>query len=91
MPHLLMPRPVASSSQEEGSRRIAVVKWYSLAKGYGFARLPGDERDVFLHHSQLEHGHPPADGEEILIELGEGERGLFAAKIERAAAPAARN
>lgn len=68
----------------------ATVKWYSLAKGFGFASLPGDERDVFLHHSHLEDGYLPVEGDEIQIELGEGERGLFGAKIQRAAALAAR-
>lgn len=89
MPQPSLPRPIAPSSNDADSRRLAVVKWYSLAKGYGFARLPGDEREVFLHHSHLEEGYLPADGEEILIELGEGERGLFAARIERAAVLAA--
>lgn len=65
------------------TRRSAVVKWYSLAKGYGFAHLPGDDRDVFLHHSEIEDGQPLVDGEKIELELGEGARGLFGARIRR--------
>jgi len=92
MPQSTLDPPIASSAPEIGTRRPAVVKWYSLAKGYGFARLPGDDRDVFLHHSQLEDGSPLEEGEQILIELGEGERGLFGARIQRAlAAGAARD
>lgn len=74
-----------SSEATSENRRLAVVKWYSLAKGYGFAQLRGEDREIFLHHSQLEDG-PPKDGEEVLLELGEGERGLFGARIKRPAA-----
>ena len=74
-----------SSEANPDNRRLAVVKWYSLAKGYGFAQLRGEDREVFLHHSQLEDG-APKDGEEVLLELGEGERGLFGTRIKRPAA-----
>lgn len=81
MPHdVLTPPPTVSAAH-----RRAVVRWYSVAKGYGFARLPGDERDIFLHHSELQDGVPPEPGEPILIELGEGARGPFGAKILRPA------
>ncbi len=61
----------------------ATVKWYSIAKGYGFASLQNDDRDIFLHHSEIADGLALTEGEQILIELGDGERGLFGAKIER--------
>ena len=84
-----MSQQASESTEPESaasdSRRPAVVKWYSISKGYGFALLPGEDREVFLHHSQLEDG-PPTDGEEVLLELGEGERGLFGARIQRPAA-----
>lgn len=71
--------------------RPAQVRWYSLAKGYGFARLidengdpdPADQRDVFLHHSSLPQGKVLAEGERIRIELAERERGPYATRIER--------
>lgn len=81
-----MPSAVSPSPAVTPVHRKAVVRWYSLAKGYGFARLPGDERDIFLHHSELGGGAPPEPGEEILLELGEGERGLYGARIVRPAA-----
>ena len=30
------------------------VKWFDAKKGYGFLTLEGDEKDVFLHVSDLE-------------------------------------
>ena len=30
-----------------------IVKWYSLARGYGFIRRDGDGVDVFVHHSEV--------------------------------------
>lgn len=72
------------------SPRPAQVRWYSLAKGYGFARLTDadgnpdpDERDIFLHHSLLPQGEVLAEGEPILIEIAERERGPYATRLER--------
>lgn len=39
------------------------VKWWSDSKGYGFARMPNSDQDIFLHYS-----HIKTDGFQCLCE-----------------------
>ncbi len=62
-----------------------IVKWYSLARGYGFIRRDGcddDSEDVLIHHSEA-----PDDslheGERVRFELVESPKGLRARRVER--------
>jgi cold shock CspA family protein len=38
--------------QEVGSNQIGNIKWYSIAKSYGFISRNGDE-DIFFHHASI--------------------------------------
>ena len=47
-----------------------IVKWYSLARGYGFIRRDGvddDAEDVFVHHSEVVDA-PLTEGERVSFE-----------------------
>ena len=66
-----------------------IVKWYSLAKGYGFIlreaagssqETPG--ADVFLHHTEAPDP-PPAEGERVSFELVDGPKGFAARNVRR--------
>lgn len=62
----------------------ARVKWFDKAKGFGFANLFGDARDVFLHievirQSGLADLQP---GEAIALRVIEGRRGLMAVQVK---------
>lgn len=61
------------------------VKWYSLAKGYGFITPDDGGDDVFIHHSAVpdEKVRPLLQGERVRYELVDGPRGARAQKIER--------
>ena len=71
---------------EQGSvREHGTVKWYSLAKGYGFIRRQGDDDDVFVHHSEVRGTDQSAlaEGERVSFELVEAAKGLQARNVTR--------
>ena len=60
------------------------VKKFNKEKGFGFIKLE-DDRDVFLHYSQLvmEGFKTIEEGAEVEFDLIEGDRGLQAHNIVR--------
>ena len=59
------------------------VKWFNDTKGYGFINVDGDERDIFVHHSniQAEGYRTLAEGDTVSFELVQGPKGLKAEKV----------
>ena len=63
----------------------ATVKWYSVAKGYGFVVTEESEGDVFVHHSLVNESDdgPLEPGERVLVAVTKGDRGLQATRLQR--------
>ncbi|MEM8932297.1 MAG: cold shock domain-containing protein [Acidobacteriota bacterium] len=76
-PHL---DPAASNGGAQA--RHGVVKWYSVAKGYGFIAATDDDRDVFVHHSQLTAPDDLLEGDRVRFEMIEGPKGLQAHAVQ---------
>ncbi len=73
-----------------------IVKWYSLAKGYGFIRRESageddDDGDVFVHHTELPddtsqpRAVPLTEGDLVSFEIVDGPKGLKARNVQRVA------
>ncbi|GEB35745.1 MULTISPECIES: cold-shock protein [Brevibacillus] len=60
------------------------VKWFSKEKGYGFIERDGGP-DVFVHYSAITGtGYRNLEeGEQVVFEIVNGQRGLQAANVAR--------
>jgi CspA family cold shock protein len=58
------------------------VKWFSDDKGYGFIEVAG-RKDLFVHFSAIQkEGYKTlADGEAVLFEIEDGDKGPQAAQV----------
>ena len=62
-----------------------VVKWFNNAKGYGFVKPDGLEKDVFVHFSAIamEGYKTLKEGQKVEFDISEGPKGLHAANLQR--------
>lgn len=58
------------------------VKWYNWRKGYGFI-TGDDEKDYFVHFSQVPEGTKLYENDEVEFEAVEGEKGMQAQNIKK--------
>jgi CspA family cold shock protein len=63
---------------------LGTVKWFNDAKGYGFISRQ-DGKDVFVHYSVIvgDGFRTLAQGQAVEYEEKEGQRGLFAEKVQK--------
>jgi cold shock CspA family protein len=75
------------SPVEVGGWTVGIVKWFSVAKGFGFIVTGEGQPDVFIHQTTLDAAKVTdlQPGEPVSIRFGRTEKGLVATAIERAA------
>ena len=61
------------------------VKWFNPTKGYGFITPDEGDKDLFVHHSEIQSGGQfasLADGQSVEFEVGEGKKGPCAVNVK---------
>ena len=60
-----------------------LIKWYSLAKGFGFAAVDDARGDIFIHHTLLDEREDLLEGDRVRVWFKESPKGLQATRLER--------
>jgi len=72
--------------KEEPKKYSGHVKWYNFNKGFGFveAMIDEEEKNIFIHFSQIKNGFncKLLEGDFIEFDIVDGTRGLEAHNIE---------
>ena len=56
------------------------VKWFNHKKGFGFIARENSDKDLFVHHTEVEGNIN--DGDKVEFEVGETEKGPNAVKVK---------
>ena len=59
------------------------VKFFNRTKGFGFITSEEDDKDYFVHYSNVENEAELADGDSVTFEVEEGDRGPKAVKVQK--------
>lgn len=65
------------TGSDRGFQTEAVVKWFNLAKGFGFVAPMDGSSDAFIHSSVVSRAgmRDVAEGTKLLVEIGDGAKG----------------
>ena len=62
------------------------VKWFDAKKGYGFVSNASDDKDYFVHFSEIQTDgfKTLEEGQKVEFEIGEGTKGPVAKNVKAA-------
>jgi cold shock protein len=75
-------RPTSDTPVEE----TGIVKWFNVAKGYGFISGDSGGTDIFVHVSALERSGLIAvsEGQPVIVDVVDGRKGREATRVRLA-------
>lgn len=78
-----MPPDHFSHSTDQGFQTEAIVKWFSLVKGFGFVAPADGSSDAFMHSSVASRAglREVPEGTKMLVEITDGPKGRQVASI----------
>ena len=59
------------------------LKRFFHDKGYGFIKVDGEEKDVFVHKTSVLEGEYINEGDKVEFEITEGEKGVKARNVKK--------
>ncbi|MBA7496412.1 hypothetical protein ES702_07020 [subsurface metagenome] len=62
---------------------LGTVKFFSKHRFFGFITREGEEKEIFFHGSNVLQQEDLEEGQEVVFDVVETEKGLQAVKIER--------
>lgn len=64
-------------------RVLGTVKFFAKHRFFGFITREGEEKDIFFHGSNVLQEEDLEEGQEVVFDIVETEKGLQAVKVER--------
>ena len=71
--------------EKKKKRLNGTVKWFNDAKGYGFIKREGKEKDIFVHFSAVKNSGLKylKEGEQLTFEVEYSDKGLSAVNLQK--------